>query len=212
MTASPKPAKLYHAPFTCSLAVRLAAKWGDVPLDIQPTPLGAQARTDFTGHNPLAQVSTLILPDESILTETSACLIWVQSQSPNPEFKRTPDQTEYFQMLRWIGFCATELHKQILRIIFYDEATEDVKDNFRRLGHSRLQRLNEHLADRPALVGTAYSAADAYLAWFLTLAPKAGVEFTPYKALTAYFNNVRRGKDLDTLLADDAAIKASFSA
>ena len=137
-------------------------------MDIQPTPLGAQARTDFTGHNPLAQVSTLILPDESILTETSACLIWVQSQSPNPEFKRTPDQTEYFQMLRWIGFCATELHKQILRIIFYDEATEDVKDNFRRLGHSRLQRLNEDLADRPALVGTAYSAADAYLAWFLT--------------------------------------------
>ena len=211
MTASPKPAKLYHAPFTCSLAVRLAARWGDVPLDIQPTPLGAQARTDFTEHNPLAQVSTLILPDESILTETSACLIWVQSQSPNPEFKRTPDQTEYFQMLRWIGFCATELHKQILRIIFYDEATEDVKDNFRRLGHSRLQRLNEHLTDRPTLVGTSYSAADAYLAWFLTLAPKAGVEFAAYSALSDYFDKVRRDKDLDALLADDAEIKASFA-
>ena len=211
MTASAKPAKLYHAPFTCSLAVRLAARWGDVPLDIQPTPLGQQARADFTVHNPLAQVSTLILPDESILTETSACLIWVQSQSKNPEFKRTPEQAEYFQMLRWIGFCATELHKQLLRIIFYDEATEAVKDNFRQLSLSRLQRLNEHLTDRSALVGSTYSAADAYLAWFLTLAPKAGVEFTPNKALSAYFDNVRRGKDLEALLADDAAIKASFS-
>ena len=176
------------APFTCSLAVRLAARWGDVPLDLQPTPLGQQARTDFTAHNPLAQVSTLILPDNSVLTETSACLIWVQSQSQNPDFKRTPDQADYFQVLRWIGFCATELHKQVLRIIFYDEATEDVKDNFRRLSLSRLQRLNDHLADRTALVGKTYSAADAYLAWFLTLAPKAGVEFSSYEALSTYFD------------------------
>ena len=87
-----------------------------------------------------------------------------------------------------------------------------MKDNFRKLSLSRLQRLNEHLDGRSALVGKTYSAADAYLAWFLTLAPKAGVEFTPYEALLAYFDKVRRGIDLDTLLADDAAIKASFSA
>ena len=86
-----------------------------------------------------------------------------------------------------------------------------MKDNFRKLSLSRLQRLNAHLTDRSALVGTTYSAADAYLAWFLTLAPKAGVEFTPYEALSAYFDKVQRGKDLDALLAEDAAIKASFS-
>ena len=211
MIVSPKPAKLYHAPFTCSLAVRLAAKWGDVPLDILPTALGPKARQDLTVQNPLTQVSTLILPDDSVLTETSACLVWVQTQSHNPDFKRTSDQAEYFQMLRWIGFCATELHKQILRIVFYDEATDAVKDNFRRLSLSRLQRLNDHLADRTALVGKTYSAADAYLAWFLTLAPKAGVEFSSYEALSTYFDTIHRHKNLDALLADDAEIKASFA-
>ena len=212
MIASAKPAQLYHAPFTCSLAVRLAAKWGDVPLEILPTGLGEAARQDLTAHNPLAQVSTLILPDESILTETSACLIWVQTQSQNPDFKRTPDQAEYFQMLRWIGFCATELHKQLLRIVFYDEATDAVKDNFRRLSTSRLQRLDNHLEDRTTLVGKSYSAADAYVAWFLTLAPKAGVDLSPYKNLMRYFEAIQQDKALDALFADDAAIKAALTA
>ena len=212
MIASPKPATLYHAPFTCSLAVRLAAKWGDVPLDIRPTALGQQARQDLIAHNPLAQVSTLILPDESVLTETSACLIWVQTQSQNPAFRRTSDQTEYFQMLRWIGFCATELHKQLLRIVFYDEATEDVKDNFRHLSTSRLQHLNEHLEDRKTLVGHTYSAADAYLTWFLTLAHKADVDLPPFKALSSYYDKVRDDENVDFLLLDDARIKASLTA
>lgn len=182
-----------------------------MPLDIQPTPLGEQAPSDFTAHNPLAQVSTLILPDDSILTETSACLIWVQSQSQNPDFKRTADQAEYFQMLRWIGFCATELHKQLLRIVFYDEATEDVKNNFRQLSKSRLQRLNDHLSDRNTLVGSTYSAADAYLAWFLTLAPKAGADLSQYNSLSAFSDRVQNDKDLIFLLSDDTQIKASLS-
>jgi glutathione S-transferase len=170
------------------------------------------ARDDFTAHNPLAQVSTLILPDGTILTETSACLMWVQTHSQNPDFKRTPDHADYFQMLRWIGFCATELHKQLLRIVFYDEATEDVKDNFRHLSLSRLELLNNHLEGRSALIGDTYSAADAYLIWFLTLAPKAGVKFTPFGALSAYFDSAQSDESLQYLLTEDAKRRASLKA
>jgi len=211
MTASHKAAKLYHAPFTCSLAVRQAAAWGNVPLEIIPTALGDEARADFKADNPLAQVSTLILPDKSILTETSACLIWVQSQSTNPEFHRPADHADYFQILRWIGYCATELHKQLLRIVFYDEATEDVKENFRQLSLSRLERLNNHLKGRTALVGDTYSAADAYLIWFLTLAPKAGVELSSFEALSNYYEGAQRNETLQALLTEDAKIKASLT-
>ena len=156
MTDSTKSAQLFHAPFTCSFAVRLAAAWGDVDLEILPVSLGG-GKTEFeTSHhsaNPLGQVSTLILPDDTVLTETSACLVWVQSQSNNPSFKRLAESSEYYQMLRWIGFCATELHKQLLRIVFYDEATDDVKDTFRDLAASRLDLLNSHLEGRSVLVG-----------------------------------------------------------
>jgi len=139
----------------------------------------------------------MILPDETVLTETSACLIWVQSHSINTAFRRDPNSPDYFQMLRWISFCGTELHKQLLRIVFYDEATEVVKDNFRTLATSRLAILEKHLSGRTVLVGDTLSAADAYLTWFLTLSEKAGVEFTSYPNLSAYFARQTAHEDVN---------------
>ena len=206
--------QLFHAPFTCSFAVRLTAAWGDVALDVLPVKLGrteTKIEKQLLSVNPVGQVSTMVLPDASVLTETSVCLIWVQSQSENRDFRRDPNSAEYFQMLRWISFCSTELHSKLLRIVFYDEATEAVKENFRNLAKPRLHRLDTHLENRKTLVGKSYSAADAYLAWFLTLAPKAGVAFSSYKNLTAYFETLHQDGTLDSLLIEDAALRSSLT-
>lgn len=214
MTASTKAPQLFHAPFTCSLAVRLAAAWGDVELDILPVKLGCvetTAEKQLLAANPTGQVSTLILPDESVLTETNTCLIWIQSQAKNDTFRRDPNSPDYYQMLRWISFCSTELHKQLLRIVFYDEATEAVKENFRALAKTRLAVLDKHLTGRDVLVGDTLSAADAYLAWFLTLSDKAGVEITPYEHLQNYANRQIADANLQKLLTEDAALKETIS-
>ncbi len=182
-------ATLMHAPRTCSLAVRFAAAEGRVPLAVEPLALRTK-RFERGGSlfdvHPLGQVSVLRLPSGEILTETSAVLMWVQAQSPHPAFRRGPDDPDYYQMLRWIGFCATELHKQIFRIVFYPEATEPVKDRFRDLAPQRFALLDRHLANRPFLLGDGVSAADAYLAWVLALAPDAGLDTTPFPHLSAY--------------------------
>lgn len=214
MIALSKPARLFHAPFTCSFAVRLAAAWGNVELDILPVRLGVVGTELEAAHqkaNVLQQVSTLILPDDTTLTETSACLVWIQSQSNNSTFKRQPETPDYYQMLRWIGFCATELHKQLLRIIFYDEATDPVKDEFRELAASRLEWVNSHLTDRQVLVGATPSAADAYLLWFLTLCEKGGVSLSPYAALTDYFKTHQDDPHFVILRKDDAVMKQSLN-
>ena len=115
------PALLYHCPFNCSLAVRFAAAEGDVPLDLDLVDFDTKALASggsFLDVNPLGQVSTLRLETGELLTETSACLLWVQSQSQTG-MKVAPEDPEYFQMLRWLGFTATELHKQVLRVVFY---------------------------------------------------------------------------------------------
>jgi len=214
MTASTKAPQLFHAPFTCSLAVRLAAAWGDVELDVLPVKLGrhkTEAEKQLRLANPTGQVSTLILPDESVLTETNTCLIWTQSQSKNDTFRRDPNSPDYYQMLRWISFCSTELHKQLLRIVFYDEATDTVKENFRTLAKTRLAVLDKHLTGQDVLVGDTLSAADAYLAWFLTLSDKAGVEITPYEHLQNYANRQIADANLQKLLTEDAALKETIS-
>ena len=133
-------ATLYHAPLACSLAVRMAAAEGHVPLDIAY--LNLRTKTLETGGslydiNPLGQVSVLRLEDGGILTETSTALLWIQSRSPVAWFRRDPFDPAFFQLARWIAFCATELHKQIFRIVFSPEARDTMKDRIRDLAPLR---------------------------------------------------------------------------
>jgi len=200
-------AALYHVPRNCSLAVRIAAVEGGVPLDIEWVDSKTKTLSSggsFLNVNPLGQVSTIRLENGDILTETSACLLWVQSQSET-SFRVMPDDPAYFQMVRWLGFTATELHKQILRIVFYDEATDAVKDNFRALVPARFKLLNDHLAERDFLLGEKFSAADAYLTWFFLLAERAGVLNPGYSNLDHYRSRVfNRPKVIEMIEQDQS--------
>ncbi|WP_282605390.1 glutathione S-transferase family protein [Pelagibius sp. Alg239-R121] len=200
------PATLMHAPLTCSLAARFAAAEGKVPLEIAY--LNLQTKKFEEGgslydFNPLGQVSVLRLESGEIITETSTTLLWIQAQSSEPAFRREPNDPDYYQLLRWIVFCATELHKQIFRVVFYPEATDDVKDRFRELAPQRFALLDSHLSDRPYLLGDRFSAADAYLAWFFVLAKNAGLDSSQYRNLQAYRSHLLERPLIQELIVSD---------
>ena len=199
---------IYHAPLACSLAALITAKEGDVPLEIIQVDLNAKTLEDgssFLDVNPLGQVTTLHLPDGTFLTETSAALVWLQSHAASDAFRRTPPEPEFFQMLRWIGFCATELHKQLFRVVFYDEATDGVKNKFRNLAPQRFAVLDDHLADREFLVGDHFSAADAYLTWTFVLNARAGVDPGAFANLAAYGERMLARPLVRQVIAEDQA-------
>lgn len=205
------PALLYHCPFNCSLAVRFAAAEGDVPLDVDLVDFATKALASggsLLDVNPLGQVSTLRLETGEVLTETSACLLWVQSQSQT-DLRVVASSADYFQLLRWVSFTATELHKQILRVVFYPEATDPVKDNFRALAPERFALLNAHLTEREFLVGNHFTAADAYLVWFLVLSARAQVPVAGYPHLEAYFAKQVTRPKIAALIAEDQATHAN---
>ncbi len=194
-------ATLYHMPMTCSLSVRIAAALGDVPLHIiQADTLGRDA---YQAINPLRQVCTLITPDGETITETSAALMWVQSQSADDAFRREPKDADYYQLIRWIAFVATEIHKQIYRMVFYDELDDGSKDNIRALAPTRFELLDKHLTQRKFLIGDHISAADAYLCWAMRLAERAGLNPASYTHLIAYARLVESIPTIDAALADD---------
>ncbi|MBO9407983.1 glutathione S-transferase C-terminal domain-containing protein [Shimia sp. R9_1] len=204
------PALLYHCPFNCSLAVRFAAAEGGVPLDIDLVDFATKALASggsFLDVNPLGQVSTLRLETGELLTETTACLLWVQSQA-QANMRIPADNPDYFQLVRWVSFTATELHKQILRVVFYPEATDPVKDNFRALAPDRLALLNTHLSTRDFLVGNRFTAADAYLVWFLVLSARAQVPIAGYPHLEAYFAKQVTRPKIAALITEDEAARA----
>ncbi len=197
---------LYHAAKTCSLAARIAAAEGETPIDIVLLDLNTKALEgggSLYDVNPLGQVSTFVFPDGEILTETGAVLLWLQSQSPDPEFHRDPASRAFYQVARWVGFVATEIHKQIFRTVFYSEATEEVKDRIRALAPERFKTLDAHLATSPFLVSDTFSAADAYLAWAFTLMDRAGIDPTGYEHLNAYRERMLARPVVEALVTED---------
>lgn len=199
-------ALLYHAPLTCSLAARFAAAEGGVPLEISYLNLRTkelESGGSLYDVNPLGQVSVLRLEDRSLLTETSTVLLWIQSQSGNPGFRVDPEDPDYFQLLRWLAFCATELHKGLFRVLFYQEATDEVKERVRGLAPLRFELLEKHLTDREYLLGDRFTAADAYLAWFFVLSGKARLAHSLYPSLEAYRMRVLSRPALRELIEQD---------
>ena len=199
-------AALVHAPLTCSLAARIAATEGHVDLEVRYLNLktkaieGGGSLFDF---NPLGQVSVLRLPTGETITETSTVLTWIQTQSTDTDFRRDPSDPQNFQVLRWIAFCATELHKQIYRVLFYSEATDAVKDRFLELVPLRFELLNRQLSGRAFLLGDTFSAADAYLTWFFVLTERARLDASPYEHLAEYSRRVLARPLVGELVASD---------
>lgn len=201
-------ATLFHAPLACSLATRIAAAEGGVPLGIEYLNLRTKELEkggSFLDVNPLGQVSALRLETGDLLTETATTILWVQSQSENNDFHIEAGSPDYFQMVRWLGFCATELHKQIFRIVFYGEATDEVKDRIRDLAPQRFKFLDEHLQGRPFLLGDNFTAADAYLTWFFVLSDKAQLDASGYTNLAAYRERVLKRPLIKDLITSDLA-------
>lgn len=205
---------LYHAPLTCSLAARFAATEGDVALDIAPLNLITKdlaAGGSLYDINPLGQVSVLRQDDGTVLTETSTVISWIQSQSKNTDFHIAPDSSAYFQMLRWLAFCATELHKGLFRVVFYQEATDEVKDRVRALTPLRFQVLEQQLTGRDYLLGDRFSAADAYLTWFFVLSGHAQVDHSAFPNLDAYRARVLARPAIRALIDSDIKLDVDLN-
>ena len=197
---------LYHAPMACSLAARIAAAEAGIELDLAFVDLTNKRLEDGRSYldvNPLGQVSVLQLPNGRLLSETSAVLVWLQANA-GPTVTQIPaESNDYYELLRWISFCATELHKQIFRVLFYPEATAEVKERVRTLAPPRFAVLDNHLRGRQYLVGENFSSADAYLVWALQLMDRAQLDPSRYSALHDYHQRHNKRSTVIDLLRSD---------
>lgn len=105
-----------------------------------------------------------------------------------PERRLAPahDAYERYELLRWLSFIGTELHKKTLAVIFTPDAPEPVKDFARGAVHKPLAVLEAELSGRETLLGGEFSVADAYLFWALTLMPHADIPLDRYPVLRSY--------------------------
>ena len=96
------------------------------------------------------------------------------------------EANDRYELVRWLSFVATEIHKRVLWPIYSPTTSAAVKDDARASAARALDFVAAHLESRDVLVGRAFSVADAYLFWALTILPHAGVPLEGRAALQRY--------------------------
>lgn len=180
---------LYHYPMACSLASCITAKEAGFEIDIEL--VDVQSKNIESGGSlfevsPLGQVATLVRPDGRVLTENVAILLWLQSQSKTIGYGITADKDSYFDLVSWMTFCATELHKAMLWPTMRHDVEEQHKSAARNEVLTKLAYVDDVLEKSKYLLPLGISAADSYLFWIFTLAPFAKVDLSAFSHILDY--------------------------
>ncbi len=181
--------KLYYSPFACSLAAHIACREAGLDVELVRVDLATKrtaAGGDLFADNPMGQVPTLVLPDGRALTENVAILSYLADRTPTSASAAEPEPSDRYELLRWLSFVSTEIHKNVLWAIYAPTSPDAVKEYARESAGRGLGVASARLESRDALLGGAFTVADAYLFWAVTLLPRAGVALDRFPTLSRY--------------------------
>ncbi len=169
---------LHNRPGSGGFVVEAALTLADAPFTLAEleSRAGTPLPESFRATNPWGQVPTLILPNGSTMTETSAILIHLALCFPDKPLGPRPGTPMHGAFLRWIVFANVNLYEAVLRRAYPFRFTDDPA------GHDALRsaasrRMCEAIALIDAnvagtfLLGEEMTVADIYIAMFLAWWP-----------------------------------------
>lgn len=184
--------KLYYSPGACSLAPHIVAR--EAGLDVELAKVDLKAKTvegegDFLAVNPKGYVPALRLDDGSMLTEVSAVLQYVGDLAPESGLMAKCGSAERYHELEWIGYIATEIHKGY-SALWNPGMPEEVKEATRAYLGKRYALLEGALAGKDYLMGSRFTAADAYLYTVTNWSRLVKVDLSAFPSVLAFQKRV----------------------
>ncbi len=153
--------------FVVEAALHLAsAQFELIELESKP---GTPLPESFRATNPWGQVPTLVLPDGSTMTETSAILIHLADCFPDKHLAPAPGSTAHGAFLRWLIFANINVYEAVLRRAYPFRYTDDdtgygaLQTAAERRMSNALNVIESHI-EGPFLTGADMTVADIYLA------------------------------------------------
>jgi glutathione S-transferase len=183
--------KLYYAPGACSLSPHIVAEEAGISLDLEKVNLGTHktdSGEDFYAVNPKGYVPALKLDDGSILTEGPAIVQYLADRKPGSHLAPENGTLARYKLQEWLTFINSEIHKNFGPL--FGAASEEVKADSKAKIAKRFDYVNKELAGKEYLLGTNFTAADAYLFVMLTWANHLKIDLTPYSNLHTFFARV----------------------
>lgn len=208
--------ELFFGPLACSMATRIALYEAGAAAAGEATFTYVDTRTkrtadgaDYLAINPLGQVPALRIADGpegrgDLLLENQAILQYVADRFPAAMLAPPPGR-ERARLQQWLSFVATELHKAVYIPLLMRDAPEGAKGYARALVPKRFDVLERHLAGRDFLLD-GFTVADAYLTTVLNWSGASGIDLTPWPAVKAYYERMKRRPSVAKALAEEFAL------
>ena len=199
--------KLYYSPGACSLSPHIVALEADQRVELVKTDLASKKTAsgqDFLSINPKGYVPALELDDGTILTEGPAIVQYLADRSPDSGLIPKAGTLERYQVLEWLNFISTELHKSFSPL-FNPAASDARKQEVRDYLARRFPIVETQLGKTPFLTGEQFTVADAYLFTVLSWARFVGLELPA--TFKDYLSRVSHRPAVQMALKEEGLIK-----
>lgn len=190
--------KLYYSPAYCSLAVHITLREAGVPFELEAVDTTSDV---FRSINPRGYVPVLELDDGSRHTEAAALLQYVGDLAPATGLMPPAGSRQRFEVLQWLTFVSSELHKQFSPWLFHKETADSTRKDVKAKILNRLAELDALFATRTWIAGETFTVADAYAFAILNWVPMVGMSLAKYPNVAAYIERLRSRPHVRAALA-----------
>jgi glutathione S-transferase len=201
--------KLYFSPGACSLSPHIVLREAGLDFALERVDIRARqtaSGADYLAVNPKGYVPALELKDGTVLTEGPAIVQFVADLAPDRQLAPANGTLERYQLMEWLNFISTELHKNFSPL-FRPTSTEEMKDAARATLTQRLGWVAGRLEGRDYLMGTQFTVADAYLFTVLGWAGFVKFDLSPWPVLNAYAQRVGSRPAVQQAMREEGLIK-----
>jgi glutathione S-transferase len=201
--------KLFYASGACSLSPHIVAQEAGIELRLQKVDLKSKTMTsegDFWGVNPKGYVPTLELDNGEILTEGPVIVQYLADLKPEKGLAPAAGTFERYRLQEWLGFVNSELHKSYSPLFRPETPAETRADRLAYL-KKRYEVIEKRLADRPYLMGSAFTVADAYLFTVTNWAGHVKFDLSPFPNVRAFQQRVAARPAVQAAMRAEGLIK-----
>ncbi len=201
--------KLYYAPGACSLSPHIVMREAGIPVQLVKVDLSAKKTEDggeFKTINSKGYLPTLELPDGQRLTEGPAIVQYLADQAPTRGLAPANGTIERSRLQEWLNFISAELHKQFSPL--FDPASEEgLKGRLIQKIGGRFDWVVKQLSNRDYLMGSAFTAADAYFCTMLAWCRHVCIDLSKWPTLEAYKARVEQRPQVREALKAEGLLK-----
>lgn len=183
--------KLYYKSGACSLSPHIVLRELGLNFEVEAVDLKTKITAsgkNFYDINPKGQVPTLVLDDGTILTEGVAIVQYLADRVPEKSLFAPVNDIKRYQIISWLNFVATELHKGFAPH-FYPVNAEATAAAIEKL-KTKFEYVNDVLSHSDFITGPTFTIADSYL--YTILRYKQAIPDLPaYPAIDRYMERVK---------------------